>query len=299
MRLQLKFRWFVGILLTLVVLIPLRSLLLYENPPIAIGNMLYERVLAPSFGGHVFLLVLVLTSPGGRLQRDVIRETWGSASLAPSTRFVFVLGGQNDLDSDVRNEFSVNKDLIIGSFPDTYRNLVLKVFVALNWARTQNCTYVLKADDDVYINIPRLLNWLRNPSLPEPLYAGEVVEGNRVLRWPPWSKYRIPRDVYNEEIYPPYCRGAFYVLSRSALPGIMQEVNKHSTLLPMEDAYLGIMARSASLSPVQIPGCKSSRSVRSQIVTWNETTLRHVICSGDAFDESILRYLTQFPSTRA
>jgi beta-1,3-galactosyltransferase 1 len=53
------------------------------------------------------------------------------------------------------NEFS---DIIIEDFVDTYNNLTIKTLMLLKWVKN-NCNstgYVMKTDDDVYINVKNL-----------------------------------------------------------------------------------------------------------------------------------------------
>ncbi|NXU76544.1 B3GT4 galactosyltransferase, partial [Oreotrochilus melanogaster] len=86
----------------------------------------------------------------------------------------------------VRAEFGRYRDLLQGSFPDRYRHLNLKTLLGFRWAlsRCPAVHFLLKADDDVYINVPSLLLLLRpqpgsesdpepGPE-PEPLYLGRV-----------------------------------------------------------------------------------------------------------------------------
>lgn len=56
------------------------------------------------------------------------------------------------------------RDIIQEDFLDTYFNLTLKSILALKWV-TQHCTgleYFMKADDDVFINVPKLMSYLND-----------------------------------------------------------------------------------------------------------------------------------------
>ncbi|NWH17117.1 B3GT4 galactosyltransferase, partial [Grus americana] len=84
-------------------------------------------------------------------------------------------------------------DLLQGAFADTYANLTRKTLFLLHWA-TSRCPavpFLLKADDDVFVNLPALTNYLA--SLPDSrrLYLGRVhwwVRPNR----DPRSRHRVP-----------------------------------------------------------------------------------------------------------
>ncbi|NXO00604.1 B3GT4 galactosyltransferase, partial [Rhinopomastus cyanomelas] len=68
-------------------------------------------------------------------------------------------------------------DLLQGPFADSYPTLVHKTLFLLRWAaaRCPGASFVLKADDDVFVNLPALTGYLRRAfrSLP-PLYLGRV-----------------------------------------------------------------------------------------------------------------------------
>ncbi|NWI62714.1 B3GT4 galactosyltransferase, partial [Todus mexicanus] len=67
-------------------------------------------------------------------------------------------------------------DLIVGSFADTYGNLTLKTLLLLRWAaaRCPRAPFVLKADDDVYVNLPALASHLASFRNLPALYLGRI-----------------------------------------------------------------------------------------------------------------------------
>ena len=66
-------------------------------------------------------------------------------------------------------------------------------------------------------------------------------------------KNRVARDCLAKDLYPPYCTGAFYVLSTDILPSLFKAVERRPAF-PVEDAYMGILAQEIGLQPVDIPG---------------------------------------------
>ena len=109
----------------------------------------------------MFLLVIVSSSPNKRVnagRRDVIRKTWGNVeeTRVPNDliwKVVFVMGKpQNaEMDQVIMTEHRSRRDLLIGDYKDEYRNIVIKLLMAFQWASQIKCSYVLKTDDDVYI----------------------------------------------------------------------------------------------------------------------------------------------------
>ncbi|NXK15743.1 B3GT4 galactosyltransferase, partial [Herpetotheres cachinnans] len=67
-------------------------------------------------------------------------------------------------------------DLLQGAFADTYANLTRKTLLLLRWAaaRCPAVPFLLKADDDVFVNLPVLTNYLASLRHPRRLYLGRV-----------------------------------------------------------------------------------------------------------------------------
>ncbi|NXX76872.1 B3GT4 galactosyltransferase, partial [Urocolius indicus] len=89
----------------------------------------------------------------------------------------------------LKEEASRYRDLLQGAFADTYGNLNLKTLLLLRWAaaRCPSVPFLLKADDDVFVNIPALVSFLASHPNPRLLYLGRVhwrVSPNRDPRSP-------------------------------------------------------------------------------------------------------------------
>lgn len=244
------------------------------GPPLVLPRLLIPNPeVCRGPGGPPFLLILVCTAPEHRSQRDAIRATWGGLHQAQGlpVQTLFLLGephGQypaGGTQGDLARESAAQGDLVQAAFRDTYRNLTLKTLVGLNWASTHcpKSRYVLKTDDDVYVNVPELVSELirrggawgqqkskTTGSRPVPLlYLGRVhwwvrpsrAPGGRHLvseeQWPPtWGPF------------PPYASGTGYVLSSSAVQLILKAAAR-APLLPLEDVFVGVSARRGGLAP--------------------------------------------------
>ena len=53
-------------------------------------------------------------------------------------------------------------DLIVAESQDTYNNLTLKTMAIMEWVSTycNKAGYVLKTDDDMFINVPNLFHFI-------------------------------------------------------------------------------------------------------------------------------------------
>ncbi|EDO41268.1 predicted protein, partial [Nematostella vectensis] len=200
-----------------------------------------------------FLVILIATAPSNLQHRNVIRRTWGRPSnwhiKTINYTSVFLLGKSNINRTMIELEILHHKDLLIGDFEDVYANLVSKVLMGLAWASSIDCEYVFKADDDVYVNVPRLLDWLGSPysRLPRDLYAGFVHDAI-VPRRENTSKHYIGDIDYRRQKYRPYCSGPFYVMSQRILP----RLTNASLVVPafrIEDAYIGLLAYHIGVLP--------------------------------------------------
>ncbi|NWS79246.1 B3GT4 galactosyltransferase, partial [Crotophaga sulcirostris] len=94
----------------------------------------------------------------------------------------------------LRAEALRHGDVLQGAFPDAYANLTLKTLLLLRWAasRCGAARFVLKADDDVFVNVPALTRYLAALPVPTPpLYLGRVHWWVRPQR-DPRARHHVP-----------------------------------------------------------------------------------------------------------
>lgn len=171
----------------------------------------------------------------------------------------FAMNGLNEAEQAVQRvlgrEHSRYGDIVQCQSRDTYTNLTLKSIAALEWTR-QHCPwaqYLLKTDDDMFIDVFRLLRFIdkveteaiketgvsvlrpqihksidtksdvfeysTNPyfdiELP-PTIWGRLAHGWRPIRQHN-SKYYVSRTQYTGRVYPDFCTGPAYLMTRSAV----------------------------------------------------------------------------------
>ena len=215
-------------------------------------------LLEPNFTkttSNLFLLVLIpsgIAASPFSARRNVIRNTWTNKTSHDWKR-VFILGKSGEeLDSEVKQEADNFNDILILNTSDNYNNLIIKIISAFQWAITRvNSRFILKADDDVYVRLPYLISWLQEIGM-EKFYGGHVKpNGTRVFR--DNNKNYVAKDCLEQEFYPSYCSGPFYVLSSKALSLMLLSVPKFPAF-PVEDAYIGLLAHDNGISAVKIPG---------------------------------------------
>jgi len=143
-------------------------------------------------------------------------------------------------------------DLLVADFRDSYRNLTLKVLRGLRWVR-DNCAqvkFILKADDDTFVNLPLLVTFLLERGRENSVYGFPYFSAivKRKGRW------AVPQTTYPFSKYPVYMSGTGYVLSKDAAEKIV-EASSSIPLIPIEDAFItGILAQVAGISRLSCSG---------------------------------------------
>ena len=192
----------------------------------------------------IFLLIIVFTSPAFFDRRSVIRKTWATdPSMNARWKTVFLLG-QNPDDS-VQNEYleaegMMHEDIIRGAQKDEYNNLTLKMQMGLEWA-SKYCEfqYLLKADDDVFVNPYLLIDYLRKPDTPKAkLYTGNCWHGAIPYRE---GRYEVSVEDYNRTTYPDFCAGPAYLLSSDMVHKLVEMFDVSKKHFKLEDVYIGLL----------------------------------------------------------
>ncbi|XP_071981545.1 beta-1,3-galactosyltransferase 4 [Engystomops pustulosus] len=210
-----------------------------------------------------FLLILVSSAPTHRDRRDAIRQTWGGLASATAssslTLFVLAVPKSPEERAALMHEAVTHRDMIQANFTDSYRNLTLKTITGLTWAleKCRGARYLLKTDDDVFVNTLILTRFLRGESGPQ--YMGRLHWHVRPDRDPD-SRHYVPQKLYDGKYFPPYCSGTGYILSYDAAGLILEQV-RSGPWPPLEDVYVGILAQAAGIAPRHIAKIAGSMSV--------------------------------------
>ena len=168
---------------------------------------------------ETFLLIIVLSSPTNKERRSIIRETWANTHKTVRDNYLmyFILGHQElsaEIAQDLQDEKSQYKDILALPLFDSYQTLTAKVlaaFVQLN--RNVKFKYLLKVDDDSYVQLPVLIDELKNSNFEKELYWG-FFDG----RAPVQSKGKwVEKDYKLCDRYIPYALGGGYVISQVSL----------------------------------------------------------------------------------
>lgn len=173
-------------------------------------------------------LILVHSAPQNWNKRNIVRETWGRKN--PRARIYFLLGAVNStlLQVRLKQENNLYQDLIQGNFFDIYRNMTYKHTMALKWF-VYNCPklkYLIKTDDDVFVNTPAVLDFLEADTRNERnflfCYRIEDARIKRTYR----SKWRVSTKEFPGWYYPPYCPGFTIIYSNDVVWRLYREAQR-------------------------------------------------------------------------
>ncbi|XP_076454376.1 beta-1,3-galactosyltransferase 5-like [Babylonia areolata] len=190
------------------------------------------------------IVFFIVTTHSNIARRNAIRKTWASVTKnnTSTLRHVFILGTTADTNVMRAAEKEARQfgDVVIIGFRDTYRNLTLKVMSSLRWliSRCQNARFFMKTDDDVWINTRAITALVDKHS--QFLQRGVTGQCSHTVRpRREKSKWSVPRDIYPEDRYPPYCQGSGYVSSLQVAKRVV-EVSPDIPFFFLEDVYIGM-----------------------------------------------------------
>ena len=151
-----------------------------------------------------------------------------------------------DTQSLLYAEHTKYGDLIQGNFIDDYHNLTFKNIMGLKWVSRYcpNATYLLKSDDDAFIDVGQLNNFL-NRTFPDgadqqTILCNVFPDGTTVLKEGKWA---VTEKEYPHATYPAFCGGLAYLMT----PELAKHLMRASQWVPffwIDDVYVtGLLAQ--------------------------------------------------------
>lgn len=202
------------------------------------------------------IIIGVLSSGSGEgpIRRHSIRSTWGYRR----TDIFFIVAGPW---YDIEQEYNDYEDLLWIDKDEVYVTdtsvLTFKTesFIAVVYKHVLNYSYLLKTDDDSYVNISKLYNALLTDEPTQGTdYWGKCNDGgwkphrNHDIRWQ--KKWYISYETYPEPSYPPYCQGAGFALSQNFLDCVVGDEHlARIRYMPNEDVAIGLLAERCNIKP--------------------------------------------------
>ncbi len=256
---------------------------------------------------NIFIIVLVNSGANGnkfRKNREAIRQTWANQSNCEQRKalgdkrlkdlmwiLAFVVGkagaGRND-ESNMA-EARQHNDMLIGNITDTYLNNIVKLYMGLLWARRFDAKYILKADDDVYVRLPRVMEYLVNAEFPRSFYGGAIIPRIRVQRRI-GGRHTISWKYYGETHLPKFVAGCFIVLSSDLLNKLFNHVYKRKPF-HVDDAYVGLALHDLGVNVTEISSFIFKGISKTNYRNMTDCKILSLDAFGHKIDPEFSRYL--------
>ena len=226
------------------------SNLVYKSPS---PEILFENTDRLKTNSSRFkLVVLVSTHALHTGRRKLIRYYWGNHSRW-STPFqwkvIFVTGFFSSFQKiQLHAEADTYKDTLIESVEEDFYTLSFKVMLGLKWVQANlKYDFLLKCDDDVFVNIDRLMRLLLTT---RDQYFGQKMEFQPVERE---GRYGVSVEEHPSPIYDPFCSGGGFVLSHLTVSRMIPFFNWVNPL-KIDDAYIGKIVTKAGIKAIHYGG---------------------------------------------
>ncbi|XP_063824693.1 beta-1,3-galactosyltransferase brn-like isoform X1 [Ostrinia nubilalis] len=198
--------------------------------------------------------------------RNAVRLTYGQENLIPGriVKSLFFVGidesyPKSETQKKIDEEMVQFKDIIQIDFRDNYYNNTIKTMMSFRWVyeHCNTADYYLFTDDDMYISVNNLLDYVHDKPVPtstghgnEQLYAGYVFESTpqRFIT----SKWRVSLEEYPWSKWPSYVTAGAYVVSNKSMK-TMYAGSLFVKHFRFDDIYLGILAKKVGLVPQHCP----------------------------------------------
>ena len=215
-----------------------------------------EQICKTPSNTQINLLIFIHTSHGHQDRRNAIRKTWTSPSMnntSPQFRYVFLLGSsQKEHDEIIQSENNVHHDIALQDFKDAYKNLTLKTLMGFHWYSRfcSNAKYVMKTDDDMYVNVSNILRIIKQPSMQGKILGHCYKTANPIRGKSKWSASHLQ---YPQKTYPGFCHGLGYVMSGKTARNI-DVISKNVPFFYLEDVYVSLCANELGIPLQNVDG---------------------------------------------
>ncbi|GAB6025848.1 hypothetical protein CHUAL_011828 [Chamberlinius hualienensis] len=215
----------------------------YQQDPRLLGNLKNFQFLIDSAAcnssNDVYMLIIIGSHPSHTALRDVLRKSIVRSSKS-TYRIVFPFGLlQNVYDQQLlENESKQHGDIVQGNFIDSYHNVTLRDLMALRWAwqRCSQSTFIIRFDDDIAVDVAKVINVLNECCSTKPVFIGCFVVWQQapVART---GRYSLSEREHPENIYDDYCNGWMYTMTPQ-MAFLLDWASFHVQYYWMNDAYI-------------------------------------------------------------
>lgn len=209
----------------------------------------------------LFLFIGVLSGRGYRHRRLAVREAWGNRAQVPGISAARFILSEDERTPQVQKEIEQNGDIAFLDHKTNYKSILYKTYFVLEYAVTNyDVRFILKTDDDAFINVVPLISQLKllceTPGCKnERVYMGRMAQRSEVMLQP---GHKWNNEVYLNHTglttYPNYMMGGGYILSGDVATAL---VNIHTRMslkfTPIEDATVAFWLMPIDLRHIDHP----------------------------------------------
>ena len=231
---------------------------------------------------HYTLLILVSSAPANSQRRNYIRKTWAfDRAFKPRWATVFLVAQSRiqNISNSLLKEDELYGDLVRADYYDHYWNQTLKIQMGFEWA-TRYCkfSFLLKVDDDVFVNSAKFLSFLSQSTTPrEKLYMGVLFKGFQPHRK---GKWKVTEEEYSATYYPDFCPGFAILFSHDTVVSLVETF----PVLPyyrLDDVYVGMLANRTGIKLRHNNRFEPLVNPQNQCIPNPGTLVRHGFFGGD------------------
>ncbi|KAF6734308.1 UDP-GlcNAc:betaGal beta-1,3-N-acetylglucosaminyltransferase 7 [Oryzias melastigma] len=190
--------------------------------------------------GEIFLLIVIKSVATQHDRREVIRKTWGKEQVLDGKRVktLFLLGRPSN-EAERENHQKL-------------------------WFHTYcpGVRYVFKGDDDVFVSVENIFEYLESSKNEKNLFVGDVLVKAKPIRKKE-NKYYIPEALYNETYYPPYAGGGGFLMD-GILARRLDRAANTLELFPIDDVFLGMCLEVLHVTPTKHNAFKTFGLVKNR-----------------------------------
>ncbi|XP_045118962.1 UDP-GlcNAc:betaGal beta-1,3-N-acetylglucosaminyltransferase 7-like isoform X2 [Portunus trituberculatus] len=238
-------------------------------------------------GRELKVLVLITSAPDHQKHRLAVRQTWGHFGVRRDVVLAFMVGRtlNGDTQANLDRENDLYGDIIQANFIDHYSNLTLKTISMFEWVKTycSESHFVLKTDDDMFINMPLLISFVDSKSTEQRVLYGRMAKGWKPVRNKK-SKYYIDAGTYSRTRYPDFLTGPAYLFTSDVVEDIYHKT-LDTTFFPLEDVLVtGIVGESLRLRRVGDSRFRNEKIKLTDTCSLLKTVSIHMVKYEEQFD---------------
>ncbi|KAF5285513.1 hypothetical protein FQR65_LT13210 [Abscondita terminalis] len=182
----------------------------------------------------------------------------------------------------IEEEDEKHNDIIQGSFIDNYRNLSYKHAMTLKYV-TYHCSqiqYVLKVDDDIFVNIPAILDFLRKDiTTYGPQGRMLCLPSKNLVVERGDTKWKTSEEEYNKTHFPQFCFGFCAIYSPDVVLQLYRQVQK-TNFFWLEDVFVTVVL-------YILWSIKKEKTIIKEIIIHHEIAKKEIIIKEVAKKEII------------